>query len=190
MNYQTDPVKIGVTILIALGILYVSATCLPEKASNDRIISVGDKLSDVAGDSIFLVDSANNMYDLSNFTGRVHLLSFYDGGCELCGKNQKMITRIANEFKKDSFRTVFIGNANTYAHGEVKKASQTKEIWFFDPTGVLGQKLGVEEYPLNLVVDEKGVVRQVITDYDTDNDNGYIVESRETIRQLLGIVKN
>lgn len=178
--------KIGPLSVIVVATLYLSATCFPKKESTNSVdFLLGKKLGDVVGDSVLLYDSANNIYDVSNFTGRVHLLSFYQQNCRECEINEKVIKRISNEFLKDSFRVVFIDNGATDFFENFQLGSH-KDFRLFDHRGHLANQLGISVFPLDLLVDSTGVIRYVKSANDHTISPGNQQNTSERIRELVG----
>jgi peroxiredoxin len=126
-------------------------------ASHENLI--GRNISEVAANDIILKDSGQNIFDVSNFTGRITVLHFYDAACKKCQQSDNIINSVSNKYKKDPLQVVFISSNNSVSFEQFADHGDKKNFRLFDEGAEFAKMLGIEDLPFDMIVDHDGIIR-------------------------------
>lgn len=124
---------------------------------------LGKPLMDIATTDIILRDSASNIFDESNFAGRVFLLVFYQSDCDDCKAGEKELKELGNALMKKPFQIIFIHNGGSEPFEDFRKLSHKKINRLYDEDGLLARALGITAYPSRFLIDHEGIIREFTT---------------------------
>jgi thioredoxin-related protein len=176
---------------ILLPACYFAFRTIPrEKALAPGTVFIGKKLADVAGENIILIDTARNIFDLSNFTAAVHLVVFYSSGCAECDLKQKAVRKISQQYMKQPFRVIYIRSGKD-AFTDFLKSPLKKATSLYDEGARLSDALAIHSFPTEILLDEEGFIRNVSVGYEPHSgfDKEYLHETKGKIDSLLSRAK-
>lgn len=108
------------------------------------------------------VDLERQPFQLSEYRGKVVVLSFWFDQCIYCRKLFPHEKSLVEKYADQPFALI---GANADQTLESAKASQDRHsltwrsVWIGDPEGPIAQRWRVSGYPTTFVIDAKGVVR-------------------------------
>jgi thiol-disulfide isomerase/thioredoxin len=127
-----------------------------------------------------LVDMNDNKLDSNNTKGKIVVLNFWFTACKPCVMEIPELSRLENDYKNNE--VIFI--AITFDSKESVQQFLVKRSFTYLMVASeknYPEKLNVTDYPLHIVVDENGIVKNVINGYSDDT----IEQLRETIEKIL-----
>ncbi len=109
------------------------------------------------------VDLKGNVGRLHDFRGRVVLLRFWADWCDYCWKEMPVLDQFYRENKDRGFVVIGanVGQARDVAEAFAKKNGLTYPI-FIDRGGKLAKSYGVYGIPTSFVINQEGVIMEVI----------------------------
>jgi hypothetical protein len=179
-------------LLILLPAIYFAFTIVPRQVSKKfEPLYIGKTLGDVAGDNVVLIDTSNNLWDVSNFTAAVHLVVFYSGKCEDCESEGKALGKLAKQYMKEPFRIVYV-RPGTETFEAFMEDAGSKDFRLYDEDGRLTQKLGITTFPVEVLIDEEGVIREASPGFSSSSGSEmeYLQQTKIKIDSLLLKVKS
>lgn len=170
------------TVLALLA--FLSLKCIGRKERRDIHLYRGKKINDFSTE-IVLMDSARNIYDISNFSGSVFLLEFYDQQCKPCDDQRRMLRKISGSYMKKPLRIVWVNDGASDTFDEFSASSRGKDFLLYDERGALVRNLGITDLPAEVLVDERGVIRHFLMGWESISEKQYLEETRTRIDSLL-----
>lgn len=130
-----------------------------------------------------LKDTNNNEIALSDLKSKALLIQFTGIGCGPCYQSILCLIKIKNQFKSEELEIISIETWNTNI-SVIKKhiSSNSINYKYLICNNEVGLKYGVQSVPKFFVLDEKRVIRKIITGFDKEKT---YVELKEAIVQLV-----
>lgn len=129
------------------------------------------------------VDLTGNVGHLYDSRGKVVLLRFWADWCDYCWKEMPVLEQFYRESKDHGFIVIGanVGQARDVAEAFVEKNGLTYPI-FIDPDGKLAKSYGVYGIPTNFIINQEGVIMEVIL-------GGGFVELKSSRRILMPYIE-
>ena len=129
------------------------------------------------------VDLRGNVGHLYDFRGNVILLRFWADWCNYCWKEMPVLEQFYRETKDHGFIVigVNVGQDRDVADAFVEKNGLTYPI-FIDTEGQLANRYGVHGIPTNFIINQEGVIMEVIL-------GGGFVELKSSRRILVPYIE-
>jgi thiol-disulfide isomerase/thioredoxin len=130
-----------------------------------------------------LKDTDNNEIDLSDIKSKVLIIQFTGIGCGPCYQSIPYLIKIKNQFNPEEFDLVSIETWNNNV-SVIKKHVSISNInyKYLICSNEVRLQYGIQSVPEFFVLDEKRVVRKIITGFDKEKT---YFELKETIEQLV-----
>jgi len=130
-----------------------------------------------------LKDTDNNEIDLSDLKSKVLIIQFTGIGCGPCYQSIPYLIKIKNQFKPEEFDMVSIETWNNNISVIKKHVSSSNINYkYLICNNEVRSQYGIQSVPEFFVLDEKRVVRKIITGFDKEKT---YVELKEEIDQLV-----
>jgi len=135
-----------------------------------------------------LKDTDNNEIALSDLKSKVLLIQFTGIGCGPCKQSIPSLIKLKNQYKCEEFEIISIETWNNNLP-VIKKHISGNSINYKYLIGNNKVKLkyGIQSVPKFFVLDEKRVIRKIITGFDKEKT---YVELKETVNQLINEKSN
>ncbi len=134
-----------------------------------------------------LKDTSNNL--VANYFQKdtIYLIEFFFKNCAPCRMKEKILPKVSEAFKNQPFKIIYVDNAEiddfqSFTEGARKKAYAEN---FYDEKNILIQNLKIQGFPLEIILDKKGVIRHTYHGYSFDDDNEYFTITTNKIKNLL-----
>lgn len=118
-------------------------------------LPVGKQAPDIKG-----VDTYNNSFQLSDFSGKVILLDFFADWCPYCREMYAHERELVEEYDGKPF--VILG-VNTDSQERLRELVEDKQVtwktWADGPEGPISTEWEIASYPTMFLLDRKGIVR-------------------------------
>lgn len=130
-----------------------------------------------------LKDTDNNEIDLRDFKSKVLIIQFTGIGCGPCYQSIPYLNKIRNQFTREEFEIISIETWNS-DKSVIKKHIAGQRIDYKYLLGSNEVKLiyGIQSVPKFLVLDEKRVIRKIISGFDKEKTYS---ELKEIVGQLI-----
>jgi thiol-disulfide isomerase/thioredoxin len=131
-------------------------------------VTVGSKAPQIAAK-----DLDGKPMELSQFRGKVIMLSFWAGWCGPCVKLMPHERKLYDRYKGKPFVLVGVNEDRDIADGR-RFQEKGEVLWrsFADgPTGDIAHAYGVEYFPTVFLIDDKGVVQHVAVGLGPDTES-------------------
>lgn len=183
-------IKYTIPIIMIALISYLSFSYFPKNVAQKRIESYS-KLNNkpfVEFMSQVTLKDINNSLVKSYFQkDTIYLLEFFFRDCAPCRMKEKILPLIASTFINQPFKIVYVDNGKidnfqTFTEGVNKKLYAEN---FYDEKNMLIQNLGIQSFPLEIILDKKGDIRHTYNGYSFDDDNEYFKITTKKIKDLL-----
>lgn len=116
--------------------------------------------------------------------GKVYLLEFYFDRCPPCRAKHPALQRVVALADKQDFEIVYVDNGKIDKVDNFYKKRSSIEKQYYDSAALLIRKLGIKNFPFEVMVDKAGIIRYVSKGYDKDKQEAYITETMEKIKRL------
>lgn len=109
------------------------------------------------------IDLRGHVGHLYDFRGKVVLLRFWADWCDYCWKEMPVLEEFYSKNKDRGFVVIGanVGQARDVAEAFVEKNGLTYPI-FIDPEGKLAKSYGVYGIPTNFIINQEGVIMDII----------------------------
>jgi cytochrome oxidase Cu insertion factor (SCO1/SenC/PrrC family) len=193
MNRKTveNAAKIAIAVVIMAVLVYAlltfkDGTSLAEKGSSSEMTRDlrGSALIDITGENIVLMDSSANIFDESNFQGRVYLLVFYDNQCAECKKSQEAVQKVRGKFMKAPLQVVYIFDGRQGTFESFQQGDHKRYFRLYDEDGRFTRALEVKDNPAEMLIDHNGIIRNI--SYGLADQN--LIASTSEIDSLVRLV--
>jgi hypothetical protein len=177
--------RIAALVISLCALTYFSFNCVGRKT--DTVLSnlKGKDINGFTG-NVVLMDSAENMIDVSNFTGSVHILEFYTTDCKGCSERQKVLRKLAGSvYLKSPVRVVMINSGGEDSFEEFTSNIHRNSFQLYDVGGEFTRNLQIGEFPASVLIDSQGVIRYFSMGEETHDANNFFEESKVRIDSLL-----
>ena len=130
-----------------------------------------------------LKDTDNNEIALSDLKSKVLIIQFTGIGCGPCYQSIPYLIKIRDQFKREEFEIISIETWNNNM-SVIKKHISGNNIHYkyLICTHEVKQKYGIQSVPKFFVLDQKRVIRKILTGFDKEKT---YVELKEAIDLLL-----
>ncbi|NII29016.1 TlpA family protein disulfide reductase [Pseudoflavitalea sp. X16] len=116
--------------------------------------------------------------------GKVYLLEFYFDRCPPCRMKHPALQRIAAMTDKQDFEIVYVDNGKIDKVDDFYKRRSATEKQYYDSAALFTRKLGIKNFPFEVIVDKAGIIRYVSKGYDKDKQDVYVNETISKIKAL------
>ena len=130
-----------------------------------------------------LKDTDNNEIALSDLKSKVLIIQFTGIGCGPCYQSIPCLIKIRDQFKREEFDVISIETWNNNIP-VIKKyiAANNINYKYLVGNNEVKRKYVIQSVPRFFVLDEKRVIRKIITGFDKEKTH---VELKETVSQLI-----
>ena len=140
-------------------------------------------LEGIVAPSWKLKDTDNNEIALSDLKSKVLIIQFTGIGCGPCYQSIPYLKKIKNQFKREEFDIVSIETWNKNISVIRKyKSSNNIDYKYLICNNEVGLKYGIQSVPKFFVLDDKRVIRKIVTGFDKEKT---YVELKETIDLIV-----
>jgi|GEM_PF-5331115 len=172
-------------LIILLPASYLAFKNIPVRTElSSEPLYVGKKLGEVAGENIVLMDTSNNLFDISNFTAAVHILVFYNGDCKQCQGKQNALRKIAQKYMKRQVQVIYI-RPGMESFRDFLDYPLKKAVRLYDEDSRLTEALQIRLFPTEVILDENGMIKNVTSGYDGRSEKEYLESTAIKIDSLL-----
>jgi thiol-disulfide isomerase/thioredoxin len=126
-------------------------------------IAEGDHFPDVK-----IASLGDNAFDRNKLAGKVTIINFWATWCEACKiELVEMQDEFAELMLNPNFQFVFVSldkdveKAKAWVQGHMKQADQYLKYLLQDPIFAAADELGVDAFPMTLVIDQTGKVVKI-----------------------------
>lgn len=180
-----------IAVCAMLGLVsYLSFKYLPQKGVQNKMVSYSNLLGKSFLEfmpNVMLKDTANNLAINYFVKDSIYLLEFYFKNCAPCKMKEKILPSIAQEFKNKPFKIVYMDNAKLDNFQTFRNESKNKSYAdnFYDENNKLVQNLNIQSFPLEIIIDKKGMIRHTYHGFSFEDDNEYFKITTTKIKELL-----
>ncbi|HUN26013.1 MAG TPA: TlpA disulfide reductase family protein [Steroidobacteraceae bacterium] len=127
---------------------------------------------------------AGGTVSLDQFKGQVVMINFWASWCEPCRKEMPLLNDIYRQYGPMGFTLIGV-NVEPERSSALAWLKQTPVSFpvLFDATSKVSQLYGVPGMPTTVFIDRKGNVRMLHQGYNPGDENAYLDEIRELIRE-------
>jgi len=128
-------------------------------AEEPKALTVGVRVGNIAPE-IKAEDASGVKMELSQYKGKVVLLSFWASWCGPCKELLPYEKQLAKQFEGKPF--VLLGvNSDIEKNALVKAQQQFGMTWpsFWDGLGIINREWDIEFLPMLILIDERGIIR-------------------------------
>ena len=129
-------------------------------------------------------DADNNEIALNDLKSKVLLIQFTGIGCGPCYQSIPYMIKLRDQYKREEFEMISIESWNKNISVIKKHLSRNHINYrYLICTDEVKLKYGIQSVPRFFVLDEKRVIRKIITGFDREKT---YVELKEIVDQLTG----
>ncbi len=189
-NSFSKMAKYFVCISMVSLISYLALSYMPKDTAQKRMTVysnlIGKSFTEFISNTV-LKDTTDNRVKYEFKKDSIYLLEFFFKSCAPCKMKEKILPRIAQEFKNLPFKIIYIDNAEIDDFQSFTEGARGKMYAenFYDEKNILIQNLKVQSFPLEVIIDKKGVIRHTYSGYSFDDDNEYFKITTNKIKDLL-----
>ena len=134
-----------------------------------------------------LKDTSNSLVNNNFSKDTIYLFEFFFKRCTPCKMKEKILPRLAETFKDEAFKIVYVDNAEVDNFSSFTEGAMEKKYAqnLYDEKKILITNFNIKSFPLELIVDKKGIVRHTYSGYSFEEDSEYLKITTKKIKDLL-----
>jgi len=171
--------------MLAAGILLVSSALIPSKSLAAGPEELGNKVEEFR-----LEDISGRVHSLSQYSGRIVVLSFWAFKCPVSLSYDERLTALQSKYKKAGVVVLAVdSNANETA-AEVRANVANLKLTFpvlLDGDGALAERLGAKQTPSLFIIDGQALLRYrgALDNNKKPGEGGRVAYAEKALEDLL-----